>query len=61
MWGGWYVALAESLNTGLVTADRRLADAPGPRCPVSTVAQYLREPVAPLTQRSRSQGGEHTL
>ncbi len=29
-----YVALAEILGTVLVTLDRRLADAPGPRCPV---------------------------
>jgi predicted nucleic acid-binding protein len=30
----WYVALAEWLETELVTADKRLADARGPRCPV---------------------------
>lgn len=29
-----YVALAELLRCELVTGDRRLADAPGPRCPV---------------------------
>jgi predicted nucleic acid-binding protein len=28
----WYVALAESLDAPLVTLDRRLARAPGPRC-----------------------------
>ena len=28
----WYVALAESLETDLITLDRRLAKAPGPRC-----------------------------
>jgi predicted nucleic acid-binding protein len=28
----WYVALAESLGAELVTLDRRLARAPGPRC-----------------------------
>ncbi|MGH3941667.1 MAG: FitA-like ribbon-helix-helix domain-containing protein [Pseudonocardiaceae bacterium] len=28
---GWYVALAESLDTSLVTADRRLTQASGPR------------------------------
>lgn len=55
VYDGWYVALAESLDTGLVTADRRLADAPGPRCPVSTVAQYVRDPAAPA-QHSREQG-----
>ncbi len=30
----WYVALAERLETQLVTADKRLADARGPRCPI---------------------------
>ena len=30
----WYVALAEWLDTELVTADKRLAGARGPRCPV---------------------------
>lgn len=29
----WYVALAEWLGVGLGTLDRRLAGAPGPRCP----------------------------
>jgi predicted nucleic acid-binding protein len=29
---GWYVALAESLDAPLVTLDRRLARARGPRC-----------------------------
>lgn len=28
----WYVALAEELDAPLVTLDRRLARAPGPRC-----------------------------
>lgn len=28
----WYVALAESLDAPLITLDRRLARAPGPRC-----------------------------
>lgn len=32
----WYVALAESLNAPLVTADDRLRRATGPRCPVLT-------------------------
>ncbi|MGH3908558.1 MAG: type II toxin-antitoxin system VapC family toxin [Pseudonocardiaceae bacterium] len=53
---GWYVALAESLDTGLVTADRRLADAPGPRCVVTTVAQYVRDPGVPPVQRTREHG-----
>ena len=29
-----YVALAELLGCELLTGDRRLASAPGPRCPV---------------------------
>jgi predicted nucleic acid-binding protein len=29
-----YVALAELMEARLLTADRRLADAPGPRCPI---------------------------
>lgn len=28
----WYVALAEALDAGLATLDRRLAGAPGPSC-----------------------------
>ena len=34
VYDAWYVALAERLETELVTADKRLADARGPRCPV---------------------------
>jgi predicted nucleic acid-binding protein len=30
----WYVALAEWLDTEFVTADERLANAVGPRCPI---------------------------
>jgi predicted nucleic acid-binding protein len=30
----WYVALAKWLGTDLVTADERVANASGPRCPV---------------------------
>jgi predicted nucleic acid-binding protein len=33
----WYVALAEELDTDLVTTDRRLATASGPRCPITVV------------------------
>lgn len=33
-----YVALAEALDCSLVTADRRLAGAPGPRCPITVVS-----------------------
>jgi len=32
-----YVALAEALGVQLLTADRRLADAPGPRCAIELV------------------------
>ena len=32
-----YVALAELLATTLVTADRKLAAAPGPRCPIEVI------------------------
>ena len=32
-----YVALAEQLDCVLVTADRRLASAPGPRCPITVI------------------------
>jgi predicted nucleic acid-binding protein len=32
-----YVALAEQLECALITADRRLAAAPGPRCPITVV------------------------
>jgi predicted nucleic acid-binding protein len=32
-----YVALAEALGCGLLTADGRLAGAPGVRCPITVV------------------------
>jgi len=38
VYDAWYVALAESLDTELLTTDRRLARASGPRCPVVLVA-----------------------
>jgi predicted nucleic acid-binding protein len=34
-----YIALAEQLDCHLVTADRRLAGAPGPRCTVEVLPQ----------------------
>src|SRR5215470_4949759 len=40
MYDAWYVALAERLETALVTADRRLADAPGLRCPVRLLGSF---------------------
>lgn len=36
MYDASYVALAERLDTGLVTLDARLARAHGPRCPIRT-------------------------
>lgn len=35
VYDAWYVALAEWLQTDLVTADDCLVRGPGPRCPVS--------------------------
>lgn len=34
---GCYVALAEAVDGVLLTADRRLADAPGPRCQIEVL------------------------
>lgn len=34
---GCYVALAEAIGCPLLTADQRLAAAPGPRCPVELI------------------------
>jgi len=34
VYDAWYVALAEWLESDLVTADERLANAPGPRCQI---------------------------
>jgi predicted nucleic acid-binding protein len=34
VYDAWYVALAEWLETDLVTTDQRLMRAPGPRCPI---------------------------
>jgi predicted nucleic acid-binding protein len=36
MYDAWYVALAERLEADLVTLDRRIARAPGPRCAFRT-------------------------
>ena len=40
VYDAWYAALAEQLDTELVTADQRLAGARGPRCPI----RWLGEP-----------------
>lgn len=37
VYDAWYVALAESLDMGLVTSDARLVNTPGPRCNVRHV------------------------
>lgn len=37
VYDAWYVALAERLSTTLVTMDRRLAGANGPRCEIELV------------------------
>lgn len=56
VYDGWYIALAESLDTTLVTADRRLAEAPGPRCPVVYTTRFVTGSSAP-EQRARPGGG----
>ncbi len=38
VYGAWYIALPEQLDTEFVTADKRLAAASGPRCMI----RYLR-------------------
>jgi predicted nucleic acid-binding protein len=52
VYDGWYVALAESLDTSLVTADHRLAQAAGPQCPVVEVARFAAGSPGPPLQRS---------
>lgn len=37
-WDAMYVALAEALDAVLLTTDRRLAAAPGPRCEIEAIA-----------------------
>lgn len=36
-WDAMYVALAEALDSVLLTTDRRLAGAPGPRCTIEAI------------------------
>ncbi len=38
-WDALYVALAEALGATLLTADSRLAAAPGPTCPITVVGR----------------------
>lgn len=40
VYDAWYVALAERLDTALVTADEHLVEATGPRCPLIHVSSY---------------------
>ncbi|MQA16750.1 MAG: PIN domain-containing protein [Pseudonocardiaceae bacterium] len=56
VYDGWYVALAETLGTSLVTADARLAEAPGPRCPVIEVSAFANS--SPPPQRTAGEGGD---
>ena len=37
VYDAWFVALAERISATLVTADRRLASAVGPQCPIELV------------------------
>ena len=37
VYDAWYVALAERLGAVLVTADRRLSEAPGPTCEIRLI------------------------
>lgn len=47
-----YIALAEELGCPLLTADQRLATAPGPRCPITTVNGHPR----PIADDARPSG-----
>ena len=46
VYDAWYVALAEQLSVGLVTADARLRGAAGPRCPMLSPEQAAALPSA---------------
>jgi uncharacterized protein len=51
-----YVALAEGLGCRLLTADARLARAPGPRCPIDVLAPATRgEGVKPVEEAERAE------
>lgn len=43
VYDAWYVALAEVLGATLVTADRRLVGATGPRCQIADVRTFAAE------------------
>ncbi|HVA43960.1 MAG TPA: type II toxin-antitoxin system VapC family toxin [Acidimicrobiales bacterium] len=49
-----YVALAELLDVALLTADVRLASAPGPQCRVEVLAPVSPGPAAPAAEPSGS-------
>ncbi|HUZ44619.1 MAG TPA: hypothetical protein VMU63_09460 [Acidimicrobiales bacterium] len=49
-----YVALAELLGVAVLTADVRLASAPGPRCPIEVLPPVSPGPGAPAAEPSRS-------
>lgn len=56
-----YVALAELLECPLVTADGRLARAPGPRCPVRLVSDQAREPRASACSSGATPAGSEAM
>ena len=49
-----YVALAELLGVAVLTADVRLASAPGPRCPIEVLSSVSPGPGAPAAEPSGS-------
>ncbi len=49
-----YAALAEAMNATLLTADRRLARAPGPRCPIEVLQPT---PATPTPEPSSNHEG----
>ena len=45
IYDGMYIALAEAMHATLLTADRRLARAPGPRCPIEVLQPAAQTPL----------------